>query len=540
MSDDTLIGRTIGGRFRIVERLGEGAMAEVYRARHEVLDRDYAIKVLRIDFEGDRAVVERFRREALAASRLSHPCIIDISDFGHTEDGRFYLVMEFLEGRDLQAELEELLALSAGAGADAGAGLMPLERVLGLLEQVANALGAAHDAGVIHRDLKPANILLTKDARGEELVKILDFGLAKIVVETELATLTEKGEIFGTPAYISPEQVIGEAVDSRCDIYAFGVMAFEMCTGRLPFTAEAVALMLLAHRDLTPPAPSSIRPAVSEMLPIELDRIILKCLEKDRERRPLRMTEVERVLRSCEETLQKEHLLISEDVLSPVPPNDEEVLRLWVNAPTHLVWDEAPMLRAGGERTPLVDDLRRRHSRERLAQIFKVTRALARQMRRVGLSVPAFDQDLLELQQIEEIVLESHTELALLQSHLDDLLARTREQDAQLRHAIIDLSLERSLMLEQSRLAAANVADLDYQIGQLETRLAEVYRGQSAGKQRLESEIQAERSKVAQDEGRLEALEFNFLESVLQARPPNEQARLLQAYEKLVALVRDG
>lgn len=256
MPKGSLIGQTLAGRFRLVELLGSGGMGEVYVAEHVTLGRRYAIKLLHAEIEADPIVAERFRREAQATSRLDHPNIVTISDFGKTESGQLYLVMEYIQGKNLYEVIEEFAP-----------GRLPLRRSLNILAQVVRAVGAAHEAGVIHRDLKPDNTLLSLGPAGDDIVKILDFGLAKIVVEADLTALTKQGEVFGTPAYLSPEQALGVEIDHRTDIYSLGVMAYELCAGRLPFIAKSLPRLFIAHQKEVPQPPSAYVPAGGEPIP---------------------------------------------------------------------------------------------------------------------------------------------------------------------------------------------------------------------------------------------------------------------------------
>jgi serine/threonine protein kinase len=542
MSADEMIGRVIAGRFRISGRLGEGAMADVYRARHEGLGRDYAIKVLKSDFEGDRTIVERFRREALAASRVSHANLITIADFGHTGDGRFFLVMEFAEGRDLQQVIEEYGSQGR---------LMPLPRALGVLTQVADGLTAAHDAGVIHRDLKPANVLVTKGPAGEDRIKILDFGLAKIVVETELATLTEKGEIFGTPAYISPEQIIGLPVDSRCDVYAFGVMAFELLAGQLPFTADAIAMMLLAHREMAPPTITAVRPKGIESVPTEIERIVLRCLEKDRDSRPARVSEVSRTIRKVQTLGTSETVMASFASISPgiavelwsKPKDDEEMLHKWVNAPTAAAPEGRPQRSDdGATRVSRVDlpRVERCLVGEERGRALQVARALARSMYKAGLDTGPLGKTMGELQAVDEELLEHQTDLAVLVSNIEEIQQETREREALLQHAIIDLSLERTHLLDQVNVATISTSDLDYQISELEGQLAGVYRQQAEELLSVQKRVDEKRTRIVELAHHQDRLGFQLLERVLNTRPPRDNERIMRAYDKLDELVRSS
>jgi serine/threonine protein kinase len=234
---DPLVGRTIAGKFVIERCLGAGAMGSVYRANQEALERTVAIKVMHREFAADRTYAERFHFEAKAASRLDHPNLIRVLDYGQESDGLFYIAMEYLEGRDLLAVLNEDWPLTHA-------------RIVELLAQTLSGLAEAHDAGVLHRDLKPDNIMVAR-RRGEdgalaELVKVCDFGIAKFVesaggAETapaERRKLTTGGLVVGTPEYMSPEQARGEAFDARSDLYSVGVILYQLLTRRVPFQGK--------------------------------------------------------------------------------------------------------------------------------------------------------------------------------------------------------------------------------------------------------------------------------------------------------------
>src|SRR6185312_15757533 len=209
---DPFIGQVVGERYRIVNRIGLGGMGAVYRAEHTMMRRDLAIKVLLPELSGKEEFARRFEREAESASRLDHPNIITVTDFGRTAEGSLFLVMEFLAGTSLSAAIAE--------------GPMPRGRALAIERQILRALDHAHAAGVVHRDLKPENIMLVERDGQTDVVKILDFGIAKVTEPQNGSpgreALTQAGVIFGTPEYLSPEQALGEAVDARADVYAAG------------------------------------------------------------------------------------------------------------------------------------------------------------------------------------------------------------------------------------------------------------------------------------------------------------------------------
>src|SRR4026207_354091 len=222
--DDPALGKVIAGRYRLEARIGEGGMGIVYRARHVLIDRVVAVKLIRPDLRGETHLRQWMLREARAANRVDHAHIIDIHDIGETEEGELYLVMEYLVGTSLSSELAK--------------GPTQLSRAVDILEQMCAALARAHDLGVVHRDLKSDNILLTQRGGRKDYVKILDFGLAAIARDPRLAP---KGAVFGTPEYMSPEQARGEDATSHSDLYALGVLLLEMLTGQLPLRSNARA-----------------------------------------------------------------------------------------------------------------------------------------------------------------------------------------------------------------------------------------------------------------------------------------------------------
>ncbi len=263
-SDDPALGKVIAGRYRLEARIGEGGMGIVYRARHVLIDRVVAVKLIRPDLRGETHLRAWMLREARAANRVDHAHIIDIHDIGETDEGALYLVMEFLIGVPLSTELAK--------------GPMPLHRAVDIIEQMGAALSRAHDLGVVHRDLKSDNILLTARGGRPDYVKILDFGLAALAHDPRLAP---KGAVFGTPEYMSPEQARGEQAGPQSDLYALGVLFFEMLTGQLPFRASDRDALLELQRTATAPDPKSIRKDCHE----DARAIVLRLLEKNSAKR---------------------------------------------------------------------------------------------------------------------------------------------------------------------------------------------------------------------------------------------------------------
>lgn len=263
-SDDPALGKVIAGRYRLEARIGEGGMGIVYRARHVLIDRVVAVKLIRPDLRGETHLRAWMLREARAANRVDHAHIIDIHDIGETDEGALYLVMEFLIGTPLSTELAK--------------GPMPLHRAVDIIEQMTAALSRAHDLGVVHRDLKSDNILLTARGGRPDYVKILDFGLAALAHDPRLAP---KGAVFGTPEYMSPEQARGEQAGPQSDLYAVGVLFFEMLTGQLPFRASDREALLEMQRTAQAPDPRTIRKDCHD----DARRIVLKLLEKSAAKR---------------------------------------------------------------------------------------------------------------------------------------------------------------------------------------------------------------------------------------------------------------
>ena len=298
---DPLIGRTFEGKYRLDEVLGGGGMGTVYRATHLLIDRPVALKVLSQRFVGDQTAQQRFRREARAAGRMQHPNAVTVTDFGATEDGYLYIVMELLEGRTLR----DLLAHEA-----------PLDpaRAVSIMLQTCAAVGAAHDAGLIHRDLKPANIFIEQRPNLPSVVKVLDFGVAKFVVEEhddDYNTLTQVGAIIGTPRYMSPEQCSGAAaLTPASDVYSLGIIFYEMLAGVAPFNAETPLGVALKQVSEAPQSLCEIVPSI----PPELERVVLHALAKNPQQRPQNANELRRELHATADNLGLEH---AESTASP-------------------------------------------------------------------------------------------------------------------------------------------------------------------------------------------------------------------------------
>jgi eukaryotic-like serine/threonine-protein kinase len=262
---DPLIGSLIAEKFEVIALLGEGAMGRIYRARHVALDRMVAIKVLHKHLGGEDRVAKRFHREAKAASRLSHPNSVQIIDFGRSGDGLLYIAMELLEGEDLQTILDHDYPLAP-------------KRIASLLVPSLRAVEEAHRAGIVHRDFKPDNIIVFSDRGGREHVKVCDFGIAKIL-DGEGNSITVDGFVCGTPQYMAPEQARGDDIDHRVDVYAAGVVLYQMLVGAVPFGGDTALGIITRHLTDMPVPPHERVPDMG--VPLSLELIVMKAMSKD-------------------------------------------------------------------------------------------------------------------------------------------------------------------------------------------------------------------------------------------------------------------
>ena len=298
-----MVGTTISGRYQVEKQLGEGGMGAVYLVQHTAMRKRFALKVLNSKTAQLPEMVARFEREAMAAAHVEHPNITVAVDFGKTDDGALYLVLEYLEGQRLR---------------DAIAGPLELRRALHIARQIASALERSHELGVIHRDLKPENIMLVSRQGDRDFVKVLDFGLAKVAMlepgtKAPAQALTKHGTIFGTPKYMAPEQCVGGAVDGRADLYALGLILFEMLTGVQAFAGQDALRTITLQ--LTAPTPSMkvVAPAVT--VPASLEAVVQRLTEKQPESRYKNATEV---LSALAQVAEKEGLLAQVVTTTPL------------------------------------------------------------------------------------------------------------------------------------------------------------------------------------------------------------------------------
>jgi eukaryotic-like serine/threonine-protein kinase len=247
----TLVGQVVADRYHVLEKLGEGGMGQVYKAEHVKMDRVCAIKVMSPSMAHDTDSIARFKREASNASKISHPNVCAIYDFGETPDGLIYLAMEYIDGKSLTHTIER-------------EGALPLARATAIFKQTADALQAAHDLGIVHRDLKPDNIMLGRSRDGGDLVKVVDFGIAKAFGgDAAGQKVTKTGLVVGTPEFMSPEQLSGDKVDGRSDLYSLALVYFRMLTGELPFQADSVQEMMVKRLTDEPAKLAATRPDLS-------------------------------------------------------------------------------------------------------------------------------------------------------------------------------------------------------------------------------------------------------------------------------------
>jgi eukaryotic-like serine/threonine-protein kinase len=297
---DPLLGRIVNDRYRIVETIGQGGMGRVYKALQSPLDRTVALKILAAGHDRDPNFYKRFFLEASVTAKLTHPNTITLYDYGRTEDGIFFIAMEYLDGRTLSQTMQQ-------------DGVLAQERVIHVAQQICRSLREAHGLGIVHRDLKPANVMLLRQHDDHDFVKVLDFGLVKFFQgENPDGDITNAGTFMGSPHYIAPEQARNQGPDQRCDIYSLGVLLYQMLTGQVPFTAANPVDIILKHLHEAPAPLREVRPDLS--IDPRLESIVLRCLAKERTDRFQTMDELLVALK-----IQRQQLAGGSAVVSSTP-----------------------------------------------------------------------------------------------------------------------------------------------------------------------------------------------------------------------------
>jgi len=493
-------GRVVAGRFRIESVIGEGGMGTVYLANHVTLHRKYAIKVLKSDFAADKTYVERFRREAIAASRVVHPNVVYITDFGQLDEGSFYIVMEYLNGYGLDELLDTVSAL-------------PLSRLLPMVIHLADALDYAGSLGVVHRDIKPENIMLCEIRGHKDVVKLVDFGIAKIVADGLTSRrITMRGQIFGTPEYISPEQAMDAAVDIRSDVYSLGIIAYELATGEPPFTGNPTSV-LRHHVQKAVQAPSARMPR--QPIPPGFDGIVLRCLAKDPDDR------YQTAGALCRDLMKLRGQLagMADDLIAP---RSKKTTRTHSGVATNGAWStlttardplvglldvdppEVSPLPNAGEATRKVMKLAV-NSRDLRQELHQTLRELAFSLSESSIRTNELSPVLDRLLQLEEEGRALGGKTSVLEQNFDRIRFEYGEQETMLRYAVLDLRVLYNQAIDPDRPrdgndAPSQASDLSYQIEALEHRIEEVGEERAARIEGLNQEIQGYRQAKAERE----------------------------------------
>ena len=545
--DDPLIGQVLGGRLRVLRLIGSGGMGNVYLARHELLDREVAIKMVRRDLTGSAALAKRFMREAKAGSRVEDPHVVTVLDFGRTQDGRYYLVMEHLVGTGLDRVLERH-------------GRLAVSRAIHVTRQVAGALCTAHACGIVHRDLKPQNVWLVQNRAHRDFVKVLDFGLAKM---RDVEHQTSPGQILGSPFYMAPEQVTSRDVDGRADLYALGAVLYELLTGHTPFSGS-LREVVIAHEQ-TPPEPPSRH---EREIPPELDEVVLRCLAKSPDDRYQSATELGAALEAlrlgADEGPASARRWIETAATTPAvtvgadsaPSGSDEV-----TGPRPVSPGSAPL--GDTVQTGSVEDMAQLRQRMILALVEYLWPEA---------SAPVELQRILaELRRRDAELEERQTEIALLTEEIEEIEVSRRLREAKLRDALVDLGMDRARRQEQiaaleqrdavamqqwggadavvettGQIHAAHLdahrslEDVDEQIRGLDYRLGEVRFEIRAHREMREKTLALRQTRAAELAGRLERL-FDLLSARIRTATERRDAtvtRLVTSLERIEKRIR--
>jgi len=502
-NNEPLIGKTIAGRFRIIDFVGRGGMGTVYLAEHETLPRRFAIKILKSEYLTNELFVERFRREAIASSRVVHPNVVYITDFGRLPEGNFYIVMEFLEGMGLDKLLETQ-------------GRIPLTRALPILIQLADALDHTHKMGVIHRDLKAENVLLVEERNRVDVVKILDFGIARLMVpDCTNSRITAQGQVFGTPEYMSPEQASDKSMDGRSDIYSLGVLAFELVTGQPPFLNENPADILHAHLSQMPPPPSALVP--DSHIPRVFDGVVLRCLAKKPSERYATAGEVRADLQKVQTVMLN---LASQLAQLPETPHREHAVEILPRPP------EA----ATDERGMSLIEMR--------TAVHETLLELTLRLVEAGILDISYSRVIDEIIHNENEISSFQATIALREQEFEQIRSEFARQESALRYSILDLTQEikqhsgPTTTLE--RMARKN--ELTNQVDSLKSRLGAIQVEKREKIIRLNRELEQYRHLNEDREIKSASFYSTILEALHQVRAQDPRASQLKfgmMFEKL-------
>ncbi len=445
----------LGARYEVLDLLGEGAMGQVYKARHCELDRIEAIKVLKPQVAMDKRFIARFRREARATNRLQHPNIVAMYDFGRLPDGRFYLSMEYADGQPLSRVVREAVTL-------------PFRRALRISMQLAAAVEHAHSRGVVHRDLKPANLILVQHRGQEDVLKVLDFGVSKIISPdyNESIMVSQDGIVFGTPLYMAPEQFYKQPNDPRSDIYAIGCIAFELVAGRPPFTGK-IPDVVRAHLERLPPAIRELAPGADS--PVEFDDVLARCMAKEPEDRFQTSGDLLRALVMLEPTGLGDHIVEGDSTLVPEvgrgefaggggEANSVTTQQLPDNVIRDIMSESGPS-EPGNSRVLSSEQ----EQEEALRELAECLLDHSASDARLTLAIA-------DLRAIEYELERCDIEMRELKAREASIEQAAREREGMLRFAIGELRFDRDQGGSRRR------SDLDFQIRELKARLAETVR----------------------------------------------------------------
>ncbi len=444
-NEEDMIGEVLGARYNLIGRLGQGSVGQVYLAERIDQQRQEAIKVLKPIVAVDPHFVSRFRREARAINRLQHENIIGVYDFGRLPDGRLFLAMEYAEGKRLDQLLKARGALSVG-------------RMLHIAVQLVSAIGHAHGHGVVHRDLKPSNLILTDSRRQRDMVKVLDFGMAKIISPevTDNMVVTLPNQTFGTPAYMAPEQIEAPGSDPRSDIYSIGCILYEMLAGRPPFQGKNVQL-LMAHKTRAPKLPSE---RAKGKVPPQLDAAIMKCLEKDMDDRYQTGEQLLDDLKRCPGYRGEASRRARRGYKPTLPMDFEEDTDV----------SESRSAERGFNHWLETADTQLLSYEELHASLQEAALELAEALVDSGAAAPSLTLCIASLHALADDASSNIHQLTELEARRKRLQQSTRQREGMLRFAISELRFDREQAPENMR------EELDLQLNALETRLASLTR----------------------------------------------------------------